>query len=303
MTLRWSFRHVALALVGAAMMGFGLIGILHAQSNRSRIVQFSTGDSSYLGIRMEDVTAGNMAAYKLNSERGVIVESVEKGSPAEVAGLQPRDVITEYAGMPVFSSMQMSRLVQETPAGRKVEIGLVRDGKKQAVAVTVGKRQGMDRIEPGFQEVPRGEFPDGGQDEGPGFHGYMFRMPPNMNEFPFGWNGRRGADPQERPRLGVAVQPLTDQMAAFLGVPGKEGVVVVSVSDGSAAAGRLKAGDVIVNADGQKVASPEDLTRIVRNGKSDAPMNLKVIRDKKEISVQVQLPGTDSKSGAGSYRL
>ena len=131
----------------------------------------------------------------------------------------------------------------------------------------------------------------------------MFRMPPNMNELPFGWNGRRGAEPQERPRLGVAVQPLTDQMAAFLGVPGKEGVVVVSVSDGSAAAGKLKAGDVIVNADGQKVASPEDLTRIVRNGKADAPMNLKVIRDKKEISVQVQLPGTDSQSGAGSYRL
>jgi serine protease Do len=299
----WSFRHIVLSLAGAAVMSFGLIGVLHAQSPRTRILQFSTGESSYLGIRMEDVTASNMAGYNLNSERGVIVQSVEKESPAETAGLQPRDVITEYAGMPVFSSAQFSRLVQETPAGRKVDIGVLRDGKKVALTATVGNREGTDRIERGFQAEPRGEMPDERRGEGRGF---MFRLPPNADGFPFSWNGGRGwAEPQERsqerPRLGVAVQPLTDQMAGFLGVPGKSGVVVVSVTDGSAAAGKLRAGDVIVSANGEKVGSPEDLTRLVR--RAESTIDLKVVRDKKEISVQVALPSGDSKSGGGSYRL
>ena len=90
-------------------------------------VMFSSG--AYLGIQMADVTASNMSQYKLSSERGVIVRSVVKGSPAEAANLQNGDVILEFAGYPVWSSLQLSRLVQETPVGRKVELIVSRDGK------------------------------------------------------------------------------------------------------------------------------------------------------------------------------
>ncbi len=247
MRVHLSFPRSGLALAGAALMSLGLAGLVQAQSTRPGIVQFSTGESSYLGIQMEDVTPASMATYKLGSERGVIVVSVEKGSPAESAGLQAKDVVLEYAGTPVFSSMQMTRLVRETPVGRKVDIVVSRDGKKVTLTPTVGRREGADNVTRRFEVVPRGEFPDREQPESRGF---MFRMP-EMDEFPFGWQGR-GAVPPGRPRLGVSMQPLTDQMAAFLGVPGKEGAMIIDVTEGSPAAGRLKAGDVIVKADGRK---------------------------------------------------
>src|SRR5262245_34587570 len=77
---------------------------------------------SYLGIEMENVTAENMASYKLNAEAGVIVRSVEKGSPAETANLQEKDVILQYAGMPVFCTMQLEILVLETLGGRGIDL-------------------------------------------------------------------------------------------------------------------------------------------------------------------------------------
>ncbi len=295
-----AFPRAGLAVAGAALMSFGLIGLAQAQSTRPGIIQFGAGESSYLGIQMEEVTSANMANYKLNGERGVIVVSVEKGSPAEAAGLQAKDVILEYAGTPVFSSIQMTRLVRETPVDRKVELGVSRDGKKITLAATVGKREGPDRVTRRFEMVPRGELPD--REPAPEGRGYMFRMP-NMDEFPFNWQGR-GAGEQGRPRLGVAMQPLNDQMAAFLGVPRKEGAMVVDVTEGSAAAGKLKAGDVIVKADGENIGSPDELTRLVRAKKGGSTLELRVIRDKKEVPVQIQMPADESKpKTSGSYRL
>ena len=87
-------------------------------------------DGAYLGIQMKDVAAGDVSEYQLSSERGVIVSSVIKGSPAEAANLKEEDVILEFGGFAVWSSSQFSRLVQETPAGRKVDMVVSRDGKR-----------------------------------------------------------------------------------------------------------------------------------------------------------------------------
>ena len=86
---------------------------------------------------MEDVTAANMSQYKLNSVRGVIVGSVLPGSPAEKASLKENDVIVEFGGHPVWSSFELSRLVQETPVGRKVDLGISRDGNRMNLSATL----------------------------------------------------------------------------------------------------------------------------------------------------------------------
>lgn len=273
--------------VMAVLMFLGLA--LQAPAQQAQVLRLEAG-GAFLGIQMEDVTPDNMATYKLNSERGVIVRSVEKGSPAEAAGVQEKDVILEYAGTPVFSSMELSRLVRETPPGRKVDIAVSRDGKRVALSAKVAEREGpLSRVERGFQIMPRGDS-----------RGFAFSFPPGMEQgLPFGGELRTG-----RPRLGVSLQPLTDQMAAFFGVTGRKGVLVTSVTEGSAAAGKLRAGDVIVSADGQPVNDPEDLTRIVQ-GKNEGALDLKVIRDKKEVTVSVTLPGSEEQRNrrSGGYRL
>jgi S1-C subfamily serine protease len=77
-------------------------------------------------------------------------------------------------------------------------------------------------------------------------------------------------------------------------VPNKKGVLVSSVTEGSPSVGKLKSGDVIIRADAKDIETPEDLTRLVRD-KSEGSVDLKVIRDKKEITVVINLPAGEEK--------
>ncbi len=296
-----SWRLLGLALVICG--GMALVGAdtrVFAQSTVApKVLRIETG-GAYLGIEMEDVTADNMATYKLTSERGVIVKSVKKSSPAEAAGLQVNDVILEYAGMPVFSSMQFARIVSETPVGRKVELGISREGKTMTLSARIGKREG------GFDwsgTGPGGEF---GRQFGfrvPGPHQFEFHGPEGEWRgfaVPPGGGMRAYA---EKPRLGVTLIPLTDQLAEFLGVPGKKGAMVTSVTEGSPAAGKLRAGDVIIKADGKTIEGPEDLVTLIQTKEDNSKVALTVIRDRKETSVSVELAAADSKTSRGGYKL
>jgi serine protease Do len=246
----------------------------------------------YLGVEIDDVTAENMASYKLASERGVIVRSVDKQSPAESADLKNNDVIIEYAGIPVFSAAHLTRLVSETPPGRKVDLVISRDGTKMTVTAKIAEG---DR--------PRIFFDKGEVRIGPG-RGFEFPLPGGQMfrySFPQGRFDRFIYPPgRERARLGLTLENLTDQMGEFLAVPGKKGALVTSVSTGSpASAANLRAGDVIVGAGEEIVADPQDLIRAV--ARAGPRIDLKVIRDKKEITVTVDLPGAERKTSG--YKL
>jgi S1-C subfamily serine protease len=296
MTYLKSHRRALIGTLGVALIVFGVAFALRAQSGRTEVFTLESG--SYLGVEMEDVTAGNMGTYKLSSERGVIVVSVEKGSPAETAGIQQKDVILEFAGMPVFSSAQFSRMVRETPSGRTVDLVVSRDGKSVKVAAKIGTREGaLSRGGRRFQVIPR-ENGRGFEFEIPGGRGFTWRMPDDRM-FRFGPEGEVFGF-SGRPRLGVTLEPLTEQMADFLAVPGKKGALVTSVADNSPAANKLKAGDVVFQADGQLVNDPGDLSRIVRSKAADAKVALRVIRDKKEVTIEVQLSGEQK---SGTYKL
>jgi serine protease Do len=247
----------------------------------SNILQSS---NAYLGIQMEDVTSENVAKYKLNGERGVIIRSIVKGSPAEAAKFQADDVILEFGGTQVWSAAQMTRLVQETPIGRKVDFVVSRGGKRINLTAPVKERD--NRVSSDFNErfkdnqieiIPRDPFGSNGRT-------FQYRIP--------------GPIENRKPKLGVTLQPLTDQLAEYFGVEGKKGVLVSSVAENSTSSGKLNPGDVIISVDGKKIGDAEDLIQVVRE-KSGA-INLKVVRNKKEITVVVTLPeeenqGRDSK--------
>jgi membrane-associated protease RseP (regulator of RpoE activity) len=64
--------------------------------------------------------------------RGVRIDEVEEESPAEKAGFQKGDVVTEFDGERVRSARQFTRLVSETPPGRQV------------TAIVIEKRPALD---------------------------------------------------------------------------------------------------------------------------------------------------------------
>jgi serine protease Do len=262
------------------------VSFCHAQGDSSvRLLQINPS-GSFLGITMDDVTAANMSKYKLSAERGVIVRSVTKDSPAEAANLKEDDVILEYGGYPVWSSKQFRRLVEETPAGRKVDLVVSRDGKKMGFSAKIESREGKG---------------SGNQMVIPNPRGGTFGQ--NPRSFRFQWpNFPDDNDSEEpvasKPRLGITLLPLTDQLGEFLSVPGKKGVLIASVMEGSASAGILKSGDVIIDANGNTIEIPADLTQFIRN--AEGAVTFKIIREKKEISVVVKLPSDEDKKG---YKL
>jgi len=263
-------------------VGLGLGAATPAAHAQARFFQFGSS-GAFLGVRMEDVTAANMAKYKLSSERGVIVTDVVKDSPAEKANIREGDVIVEFGGFQVWSAVQLTRLVEETPPGRKVDLVVSRDGKRINLTAQIGSN---------------GDRRSGSR------NGLITPTPPDLREFdfqaPFGPdNRRRGVDSTKKPRLGITLQPLTEQLAEYFGVPGRKGALVSGVSSGSASEGKLRVGDVIIGADDKAIGSPEDLIGFVED-KAEGPITLKVIRDKKEVRVVVNLP---SSGNEGSYKL
>jgi serine protease Do len=269
-----------------ALLGIGLLagGAAIAQSSNGDVPQVVrlTADGSYLGIEMEDITADSVAKYKLIDETGVIVRSVVKGSPAETAQLKENDVILEYAGFPVFSTSQLSRLVAETPVGRNVKLTVSRDGKKMSLVIKTAERRGF-RSSFNLDVIPRTlerQF----DVLRPGSGTWQFTVPKDRG-LAFSVVPRSG-----RRDLGATVQTLSDQMADFLAVPGKKGVLVTSVTAGSPAASKLMAGDVITAIDGNTVSSPSELIRAFAAKESGTVAEFRVVRQKKEISVSVEIP-------------
>jgi serine protease Do len=93
-----------------------------------------------------------------------------------------------------------------------------------------------------------------------------------------------------RGRLGVAVTDVTPQLADYFGA--KQGVLVTAVTDNSAAAhAGIKAGDVIATINGQAVRSRQDLIRAVGSVPSGGTVQLGIVRDKRESTIDVKLGG------------
>jgi serine protease Do len=99
------------------------------------------GGPSWLGVTLSDVDAEKMRELKLSGEYGVVIENVSEESPAARAGLQKGDIIVSFGGERVRSVTQITRLVRETPAGRKVAVEIVRAGQARTVEVTPETRR------------------------------------------------------------------------------------------------------------------------------------------------------------------
>jgi serine protease Do len=94
----------------------------------------------WLGVVMEEVSEGSAKQLGLDSPAGVAIAEVVPGSPAQQAGLRRDDVIVRWNDHKVADPMDLSRAVATTKIGAKVEVGLVRGGKRITRSVQVAER-------------------------------------------------------------------------------------------------------------------------------------------------------------------
>lgn len=263
------------------------------------------GDGGYLGVQTQEVSKENFAKFGLRGVRGVAVEKVLENSPAAAAGIKDGDVIVRFNGEEITSSRKLTRLVGEVDPDHQVKLTVLRNGSEQEITVTLGKRptpkfgEGnfsftmppMDKFDvpefknfenfkdlpdfknfenlkdlPQWKEFPKGEMPQ------------IFMSPKGEGE-QFSWKMGEGR------QIGVGVSPLTKQLAKHFGV--EDGLMINEVRENSPAAkAGLKAGDIIVEADGKAVKGDFDLIRTV-NAKKEGDVQLTIVRDGKRQTISV----------------
>ena len=93
--------------------------------------------SFYTGLNVRPVTDRTARLLGLDEARGLIVTSVDGDSPAERAGLQPRDVIVSIAGEPVRTNEDVRQRLVDNRAGDVVALGIVRAGRARDLRLTL----------------------------------------------------------------------------------------------------------------------------------------------------------------------
>ena len=266
------------ALFGAGMVAASPGAAAQVSSRIEQIVKepgllLHSGSQGYLGVLVGDVDAESAPKLKLKDARGVVVTLIDHDAPAAQAGIRVNDVVLQLNGKAVGNSEQFSRMMREIPAGHKVSLLISRDGTQQTIGVQLADRKKMEhdvwnKIDGGgeeFTSVPSmGMLSSGGADApvSGGFHLPFFGSSLNV---------------------GALVEPLTAQMADYLGV--SSGLMVKQVARKSAAdAAGFRAFDVILKVGPEAVNTVADWDRALRSNQGK-PVQVTILRNKKQETI------------------
>lgn len=187
------------------------------------LIKYGEPHRPRLGVTIASVDPVDAEVYKLPSVSGAEITGVSPGLPADRAGLQMGDVIVAVEGNSIDSDGQLMEKLALYAPGQKVQLSVIRYGRKMDVGVELGEFEPAARA----QNNPRPE-------------------------------PRTGVA-----RLGFEATDLTAQIAEALGFSVPSGVVITSVDPTSGAfASRLRRGHLIDKINGVQVRKMEDLERI-----------------------------------------
>jgi membrane-associated protease RseP (regulator of RpoE activity) len=100
--------------------------------------------SAVLGVQTENLTSQLGDFFGVKNGEGVLVRSVEKGSPAEKGGLKAGDVIVRVGDEKLSDRSDLARLMRKYRSGGKLNLGVVRDKREQTLSVDLPQRGSRD---------------------------------------------------------------------------------------------------------------------------------------------------------------
>ena len=194
----------------------------------------------WLGVLIQDVTRELAESFGMAKPQGALVARVLEGSPAARAGFEVGDILLSFDEHGIERSSDLPPIVGRTRVGREVAVEILRGGQSMTLTVITDELPAEDKL-----QVAAAGAPDDLQTE----------------------------------RLGLVVRDMTDEERASLDIS-EQGVVVSRVSAGPAERAGIRAGDLVLMLNNQKIANTDDFARFV----DDLPQG-------KAVSVLVQRQG------------
>ena len=106
---------------------------------RDQLVAHGKVTRGRLGVVIQEVNQGLADSFGLKHPQGALVSNVEKGGPAEQAGLEPGDVILRMDGREIDRSTDLPALVADLAPGAHARIEVIRGGKPKTLDATIGE--------------------------------------------------------------------------------------------------------------------------------------------------------------------
>jgi serine protease Do len=258
---------------GARAQGMGISELVQEPSP---LFLHSSSSQGYLGVDFVDVDQEKAQALKLKEMRGALITLIDHDAPAGQIGLRVNDVVIQLNGQNVEGAEQLKRMLKEIPPGHKVSIEISRDGNVQTMAVELVDHRVLGHEI--WNKIGHG----GDDDASPSTLGMLTgtgdASVPSVFKMPiFG----------STLNVGALVEPLTSQMAEYLGVP--NGLMVKQVARKSeAAAAGLKAFDVILKVGTDAISTSADWERAL-HANTGKPVQVTILRDRKQQTLTLQV--------------
>ena len=256
----------------------------------------SHSPQGYLGVDLRDVAEEQMSALRVKDTHGAEIIRVDHDGPAGKMGLREHDVVVQMNGVTVEGEEHIRRMLRDTAPGRAVVLVISRDGQQMTMTAQMADRNEVERraweqhlTAPALPphglhgpQAPANALP-GDDDGSTGAPAISASAAPNTR-YSKSFLGTLLMSPAY---TGVMLERMSPQLAEFFGVPTGSGLLVRSVENNSPAmmAG-LHAGDVVIRANAQTVATPTDWARTIRDAKG-RPVSVTVLRDRQEKTLRL----------------
>ncbi len=208
-----------------------------------------------IGVLIQEVTKELAESFGLTKPGGALVTAVQKGSPAEKAGIEARDVILKFNDTTITTSSDLPRIVSVTKPGSKVPVQVWRNGSIKEITVTV-------------DEIPSDEkAANRGSKQGKALAAFN--------------------------RIGLALNELNAEQKKQLEID--NGLLVEDMQLGIASRAGIRPGDVILGINNQSVKTVEQFNQLLGKVEKGRNTALLVQRDGITTFITMRLNDSDNK--------
>ena len=122
-------------------MGIGFaIPINMARRIMEQLIYKGSVSRGWLGVQISDIDHAMKEALGLKTRKGVLINDVFNGQPAQKAGIKTGDVILTIDGIETKDANSLRNTVASITPGKKVPVEIIRNGKKMTLDVTLASR-------------------------------------------------------------------------------------------------------------------------------------------------------------------